>query len=91
MKITTSKGKTFEILFISSGETLRGNAVIEMEDERNISEIAADFEGIATITKTDRTRPGVEEVYTGYNVLTSVQRNVETGTVRLMLRKGKTT
>lgn len=88
MKITTSKGKTFDILFISSGASFRGKALIELEDDRTLSEVAEDFEGVDTITKTDELRPGVSEVYSGYTRLISVQRNTETGTVRLMLEKG---
>lgn len=88
MKITTSKGKTFDILFISSGVSIKGKALIELSDERALSEIAADFESVDTITKTDDLLPGVSEVYSGYTRLISVQRNTETGTVRIMLGKG---
>lgn len=88
MKITTSTGKTFDILFISSGVYMGGRAMIELADERALSEVASDFEGVDTITKTDELLPGVSEVYSGYTRLISVQRNAETGTVRLMLEKG---
>ncbi len=88
MKITTSKGKTFDILFISTGATFANRTLIELDDGRALSEVAADFEGLTTITKTDELRPGVSEVYSGYTRLVSAQRNAETGTVRLMLEKG---
>ena len=81
MKITTSKGKTFDVNWI--WWPLRGTAqlMIDMEDVRTISEIALDFEGVDRIVKTDERR-GVEESYTGYTQLVGVIRERTTGTVR---------
>lgn len=88
MKILTNDGKTFDITFI--GALLRdGNRVmIELKDDRTLSEIAADFENLETITKTDSARPNVKEVFEGFTQLVSIQRNKATGTVRLTLEKG---
>lgn len=88
MKITLSNGKAFDIRFI--GTLLRnGNrVVIELEDGRMLSKIAAGFEGVETITKTDDKNPNVKEVFEGYNKLVGIQRNTAAGTVRITLEKG---
>ena len=87
MKIATSKGKTFDIRFI--GATLRGGKrmMIELEDSRPLWEIAEEFDGLSTITKTDSARPGVKEIYEGFSRLVGIQRNADNGTVRLTLEK----
>lgn len=88
MQITTSKEKTFNIRFI--GALLRnGNRMmIELEDARPLCEIAADFDGLSTITKTDDLKPGVKEVFEGFTQLVGIQRNKGNGTVLLTLEKG---
>ena len=88
MQITTSKNKTFEIRFI--GALLRnGNRMmIELEDARALSEIAGDFEGLDTITKTDSTRPNEKTIFEGFTQLVGIQRNKGNGTVLLTLEKG---
>ena len=87
MKIALSNGKSFDIIHI--GALLRnGNQiVIELEDERALSKIAANFEGVETITKTDENRPNVNEVYEGFTQLVSIHMNRSAGTVRLTLEK----
>ena len=88
MKITLSNGKAFDIRHI--GTMLRdGNrVVIELEDGRALSKIAANFEGVDTITKTDNNNPNVKEVFDGYTKLVGIQRNKAAGTVRITLEKG---
>ncbi len=88
MKITTSKGKTFDIRFI--GATLRGGnrMMIELKDARPICEIAADFDGLNTITKTDDISPNEKTVYEGFTQLVGIHLNKENGTVLLTLEKG---
>ena len=88
MKITLSNGKKFDIRHI--GTMLRdGNrVVIELEDGRAFSKIAANFEGVDTITKTDDNNPNVKEVFEGYSKLVGIQRNKAAGTVRITLEKG---
>lgn len=87
MQITTSKGKTFDIQFI--GALLRnGNRLmIELKDERPVPEIAADFDGLETITKTDALKPGVKEIFEGFAHLVGIQKNKGNGTVLLTLEK----
>lgn len=87
MKITTSKGKTLDAnwAFGPTGES--GSLMIELPDKRPISAIAADFEDISKIEKTDETKPGVTEIYDGYTELVNVQRNKRNGSVLVKLEK----
>lgn len=87
MQIVTSKGKTFDVNYI--GTLIRnGNRVmIDIDDDRHFAEIAADFDGLETVTKTDENRPGVKEIYEGFTRLTGMARNVQDGSVRLTLEK----
>lgn len=86
MKITTSKGKTLDVnwAFGPTGES--GSLMIEIPDNRLLSEIAADFEGGSKIEKTDKAKPGVTEVYEGFTELTIIQRN-KNGSVFVKLEK----
>ena len=88
MQITTSKGKTFDIQFIGSPLRNSNRLMIELEDARLISEIAGDFEGLDTITKTDSIKPNEKHIYEGFTKLKGIQENQEAGTVRLKLEKG---
>ena len=87
MTITTSKGKVFPVVFI--GVLLRDGhrLVIDLPDSRPLSEVAADFEGLETVTKTNTKTPGVKEIYEGFTNLVEVHRNMAAGTVRVTLEK----
>lgn len=89
MTITTSKGKTFDVNWIWGPLRGTNQVMIDLEDARKISEIAQDFEGCASIEKTDIKRDGVKEIYDGYTELVSVVRERATGTVRVTLEKPK--
>ena len=84
MKITTSKGKTFDANWIWGPLRGTNQLMIDMKDGRRISEIAQDFEGVDRIVKTDERR-GVEESYTGYTQLEGIVRENATGTVRITM------
>lgn len=88
MKITTSKGKTFEINFIWPMNRDGGRLMIELADDRPMAQIAQDFDGIETIEKTDEKKPGVKEVYEGYTSLVMMSRENYEGVIRLTLKKG---
>lgn len=88
MQITTSKGKTFNINWIWGPLRGKNQTMIELKDDRALSEIAADFDGLETITKTDETRgQDVKEIFTGYTNLVTIIRDTAKGTVRLVLEK----
>lgn len=88
MTITTSKGKTFDINWMWSTNRGGNRLMIEMEDSRSMSDIADDFEGVCTITKTDSKTPGVKEVYEGFTTLVILSRDNADGVIRLTLEKG---
>lgn len=89
MKIETSKGKTFNIECICSPLRDGSKAIIEMEDERPLAEIAADFDGLESIKKTvsGRNDKAVYEMYEGFSRLVGIQRDMASGSVRLTLAK----
>lgn len=80
-------GVNVEIEFISMPATNSRQLMIELYDERALSEIAAYFENREKLVRTDTIRPGVETVYSGYTELTSIQRNAQSGAVRISLSK----
>ncbi len=89
MQITTSRGKTFDVRFISTLIRIRKKLTIEIEDVRPLAEIAADFDGLETIEKTETERDGVKTIYEGFTHLVSVTRNAEhEDHVRLTLEMG---
>lgn len=89
MKIMTNDGKCFDIIFIGALVRDGRRVVIEMEDDRALSAIAADFEGVETATKTDSERPNVKEIYEGFTQLVDIRRNTAAGTVRLTLERSE--
>lgn len=76
-----------EIEFISSSVMARDQIVIELADDRSLSEICADFDGVQMIKRTDNIRPEIVTSYEGYTQLVRAERNLNAGTVRLTLRK----
>lgn len=88
MQITTSKGKTFDIRFIGSPLRSSNRLMIELKDERLISEISADFEGLSMITKTDSSLPNEKHIYEGFTKLKAIKENEEAGIFLLTLEKG---
>ena len=85
MKITTSKGKTFDAGFIYTPVTDKKALMIEYTDSRKLSKIAADWEDVQTITQEDEIRPNVTRVYEGYTALRSIARNTMENGVRVTL------
>lgn len=86
MTITTSSGKTLDVNYIWPDHN--GRVMIELKDDRPLAEVAADFEGVKTLIKTDARKPGVEEIYTGYTQLIAVSRDNYEGVTRLIIKKG---
>ena len=84
MTLTTSKGKSFPAHWAWAPVNDEGDLMIEYDDARKISEIAADWEGCARIT-----RESAEEgdaVYEGYTEIRIMSRQ-KNGTVRITLKK----
>lgn len=80
-------GVAREIEFINAPATARNKVMIELIDERPLSQIAADFEGREKLTRKDDIREDIETVYTGFTQLTAIQRNAVSGSVRITLAK----
>lgn len=70
-QITTSKGKTYEVDY-AWGPLYDGSCGISIEDNRKLSVIADEFEGLTTIHLVD-TDTG-EYDFIGYDVLTEISR-----------------
>lgn len=86
MKITTNKGKTLDVNWAFGPTSESGSLMIEIPDNRRLSEIAADFEGNSRIEKTDKMKPGVTEIYEGFTELAAIQRN-KNGSALVKLEK----
>lgn len=84
MKITTNKGKTYEVNF-AFAPTTGGNCMVEIKDTRPMAEIAAEFEGVEKMIREDEDEGNA--VYEGYTMLVSIVRNVQRGTVLLGMAK----
>lgn len=85
--IDLGDGVKREIEFINSPAVARDRIMIELMDERALSEICADFDGVQTIKQTDNIRPEIVTSYEGYTQLVRAERNLNAGTIRLTLRK----
>lgn len=53
MKITTSKGNEYDVLFIEGPSRITGHVVIMMPDSRSLSEICPEFDGLEWIRADD--------------------------------------
>ena len=89
MKITTNNGKMFEVQFAEASIIEPNRMIIELVDERPFAEIAADFDGLETITKSDDDMLEEVKVYEGFSRLYSIQRAVGAKTTLLMLDRIK--
>ena len=86
MKLTTSSGKTFDVNWIDGPTFTSGDVVLQMEDSRKLSEIAADFEGLENLKRESETQGNKE--WNGYTVLQNISRQQD-GTVLIFLNKGE--
>ena len=84
MRITTNRGKTFDVNY-AFAPTSKGTCMMEILDNRPIAEVAADFDGLETISRESENEGNA--VYTGYDTLVSVFRNTAKGTVQLTLER----
>ena len=84
MKLETSKGKTVDARWAWAPANADGDLMIEYDDARKISEIAADWEGCARIT-----RESAEEgnaIYEGYTEILIMSRQ-KNGAIQITLKK----
>lgn len=82
MKLTTSKGHTYTVDWIDTVST--GDLFMQMLDERALSVIAAEFEGLEWLKREDANQGN--KLFEGYSVLTMVKQ-AEPGIVLLTFQK----
>ena len=79
-------GVSREVDFVSTMGVSK-QVIIELTDERPLSRIAAEFENVKTIRRTDNLRDDVVTLYEGFTELVDIRRNQATGSVRLTIKK----
>lgn len=84
MQLKTSKGNAYDVHWAAVAST--GYLLFQMDDERLLSVIAPEFEGLEWLKREDKDEG--DKLYEGYSVLDSIKR-VEPGAVLLSLRKGE--
>lgn len=86
--ITTSRGKTHPINWMMVLASKKNQLVIDLTDERKLSEIAADFEGCETIKRTDDATGGAAyEMFEGFSRLVAMRRSDTDESVRITLAR----
>lgn len=76
MKITTSRNKTYDAVYVDGPTRMSGTVMARIYDKRQISEIAPEFEGLERFTRQDPNQ-GAKE-WNGYTQLVAVRRMTET-------------
>lgn len=72
MTVTTSRNKTFRIEWMWGPVDYDGSLMLQMEDDRLLSEIAIDFEGIEHFHRESEEEGDID--YDGYTVLKAILR-----------------
>lgn len=72
MRIETSQNKTYTVSWIDTSITDQSKLLAQMVDERRLSEIAAEFDGLTEIRRFDENQG--DKVYDGYTLLAGIQR-----------------
>ena len=85
MRTITTRTGTTEVIFAWS-PTFDGKCMIQLHDDRRLSEIAADYDGLDSITYTDEDAEQVYE-WEGYSVLDGIV-TASPGVVQITLRRG---
>ena len=83
MTVTTSRGKTFPVNWMWGPVPPEGSLMLEVRDERPLSEIAADFEGCDRFHRESQDEGDMD--FDGYAALTAIARVA--GAVRVTLGK----
>lgn len=84
MQLKTSNGNAYTIDWIDTVAT-SGNLFMQMGDDRALSVIAAEFDGLAWLKRESDTQG--DKMFEGFSVLKAVQR-AEPGIVILTIEKG---
>lgn len=87
MQITTSAGKQIDVLWCWGPLRDADEVMLCLMDDRPISEIAADFDGLEQIVRTDEIEK--EMTFTGYSRLRMISRERGKSKVTIALEKGE--
>lgn len=89
MTVTTSKGKTFEVDWMWGPVGVSKSLMLQLEDDRNLSEIASDFENCANFHRDSETEGNMD--FDGYTELVGIDRvqDMEPNAVQITLNKPK--
>ena len=72
MEIKTSQNKTYPVKWIDTSILNETMLLMQMTDTRRLSEIAAEFDGLTEISRTDENQG--DKTFTGYSKLVSIRR-----------------
>ena len=72
MTITTSKPKTYQVLWVDTSPTNEKVLTLQMADSRRLTEIAPEFDGLTKISRQDENQGDKE--FTGYTRLVGIKR-----------------
>lgn len=67
MKLTTSKGLTYDVEWIDGPTMISGAVILRMKDNRRLPEIAAEFDGLESMKRESETQGNKE--WTGFSAL----------------------
>lgn len=84
MRMKTSNGSEYDVAFVDGPSIVSGRVILEMDDPRRLPEIAAEFDGIARLERTDENQG--DKTWEGYTELASITRQPG-GTVLIQLAK----
>ena len=76
MKLTTSRNKTYNVIFADGPTRLGGTVMIRLPDPRPVLQIGAEFDGLESFSREDESQGGKE--WEGYTKLVAVRRVTET-------------
>lgn len=81
MKLTTSKGKDYQVEWIDGPTMTTGNVMLRMVDKRRLPEIAAEFDGLEWLKRESENQGNKE--WKGYTSLQRISTDGNTVTIAL--------
>lgn len=84
MKLTTSKGKTYDVEWVDGPTTISGTVILCMHDARRLPEIAAEFDGLESLKRESEDQGN--KTWTGFTALNRISRNAD-GYVQIALAR----
>lgn len=76
MKLTTSRNKTYDIIYVDGPTRLSGTVMLRMADRRPILDIGAEFDGLEHFIRKSESQGDKE--WMGYTQLVSIRRMTDT-------------